>query len=204
MLLYLLSALQCTLSSTLWHIFGCHSPCLYQRLLSLDFAGISALIFGSQVPIVFYLFLGHPWRLGFWMTGLIVVTVAASVVTRSEKCKSDEYAFLRVSCFALNALYGLLPFFAIVVTDGFSEDLVAAFSRVLVMYACYMAGVVVYLTRVPERWKPGAFDYFAHSHQVWHVLVVLAALAQFFAIVSVYEHHEQVCSIITARFLVRV
>lgn len=33
--------------------------------------------------------------------------------------------------------------------------------------------------RVPERWMPGRFDYFGASHQVLHVCVVLATLANY-------------------------
>lgn len=32
---------------------------------------------------------------------------------------------------------------------------------------------------MPERWYPGRFDYFGASHQIFHVCVVLAALAHF-------------------------
>ncbi|CAI8587234.1 unnamed protein product [Vicia faba] len=46
---------------------------------------------------------------------------------------------------------------------------------------CYSSSscscVVFYVTRIPERWKPGAFDIAGHSHQIFHVFVVLGALA---------------------------
>jgi adiponectin receptor len=41
----------------------------------------------------------------------------------------------------------------------------------------YATGAVFYVTRIPERWKPGAFDIAGHSHQIFHVFVVLGALA---------------------------
>ena len=37
---------------------------------------------------------------------------------------------------------------------------------------------MIYATRVPERWKPGYFDLAFHSHQLFHVAVVLAALVR--------------------------
>ncbi|KAK9275887.1 hypothetical protein L1049_023161 [Liquidambar formosana] len=41
----------------------------------------------------------------------------------------------------------------------------------------YAAGAGFYITRIPERWKPGAFDIAGHSHQIFLVLVVAGALA---------------------------
>ena len=37
-------------------------------------------------------------------------------------------------------------------------------------------GAAIYACRVPERWKPGAFDMVAHSHQLFHLSVIAAAL----------------------------
>ena len=34
---------------------------------------------------------------------------------------------------------------------------------------CMQSGALVYAQRVPERWFPGKFDLFFHSHQIFHV-----------------------------------
>ncbi|XP_068309430.1 heptahelical transmembrane protein 3-like isoform X4 [Pyrus communis] len=38
-------------------------------------------------------------------------------------------------------------------------------------------GAAFYVIRIPERWKPGKFDVVGHSHQIFHIFVVLGALA---------------------------
>lgn len=45
----------------------------------------------------------------------------------------------------------------------------------------YGLGVVVYATRVPERWKPGKFDLVGNSHQLFHVLVIAGAYTHYLA-----------------------
>lgn len=40
-------------------------------------------------------------------------------------------------------------------------------------------GAFIYAMRVPERWKPGAFDIVLHSHQLFHLCVVAAALVHY-------------------------
>eukprot|EP00887_Chlorella_sp_A99_P005084 scaffold25.g5084.t1 len=40
-------------------------------------------------------------------------------------------------------------------------------------------GAGLYAARVPERWKPGAFDVAFHSHQLFHIAVVVAACVHY-------------------------
>ena len=42
--------------------------------------------------------------------------------------------------------------------------------------ALYVAGAAIYAARVPERWRPGAFDVWGNSHQVFHIFVLVAAV----------------------------
>ena len=42
--------------------------------------------------------------------------------------------------------------------------------------------------RIPERFVPGLFDYFGSSHQIFHVHVVLAALAHYWCILTAFDH----------------
>jgi adiponectin receptor len=45
----------------------------------------------------------------------------------------------------------------------------------------YAAGAGFYVSRVPERWCPGKFDCVGHSHQIFHVLVLVGALTHYAA-----------------------
>lgn len=46
--------------------------------------------------------------------------------------------------------------------------------------------------RIPEKLYPGKFDYFFASHQIFHVCVVLAALAHYASILTALNHwHSQ-------------
>lgn len=42
------------------------------------------------------------------------------------------------------------------------------------MYAISGMAFFIYLTKIPERFSAGKFDYIGHSHQWWHFFVVLA------------------------------
>jgi adiponectin receptor len=44
------------------------------------------------------------------------------------------------------------------------------------MGASYLIGVAIYISRVPERFYPGKFDFIGSSHNIWHLFVLIAAL----------------------------
>lgn len=43
----------------------------------------------------------------------------------------------------------------------------------------YIVGTMFYVSRIPERWKPGVFDLAGQSHQIFHVFVIFGALAHY-------------------------
>ena len=44
--------------------------------------------------------------------------------------------------------------------------------------------------RIPERFAPGAFDLFGASHQIFHMLVLLAAAAHFKGLLVAFEYEH--------------
>jgi len=52
----------------------------------------------------------------------------------------------------------------------------------------YVLGASFYVSRIPERFFPTTttFDLCFASHQVWHVFVILGALAHYYAVHRIY------------------
>lgn len=46
--------------------------------------------------------------------------------------------------------------------------------RVTVMYVISGIAFLIYVTRIPERWLAGKVDFFGHSHNWWHIFVLIA------------------------------
>jgi len=67
---------------------------------------------------------------------------------------------------------------------GHPQVLMALGYEVL-MAILYATGAGFYVSRIPERWKPGAFDLTGHSHQIFHVLVIGGALVHSAAILII-------------------
>jgi len=54
-------------------------------------------------------------------------------------------------------------------------------SRIGSMLGSYALGFFFYASHYPERWWPGRFDFWLHSHQLWHCCVVMAVIIWWYA-----------------------
>ena len=60
--------------------------------------------------------------------------------------------------------------------------------RVIEISACIMlSGLVFYISKAPERWLPGYFDYCFSSHVLWHVAIMLACTVYATGLVALYQ-----------------
>ena len=48
---------------------------------------------------------------------------------------------------------------------------------------------------MPERWHPGRFDIWGSSHQIFHVLVVLAAATHLVGLLKAFDHEHSIRSV---------
>jgi adiponectin receptor len=56
--------------------------------------------------------------------------------------------------------------------------------------ALYIAGAAIYAARVPEKWSPVKYDIWGSSHQIFHVLVVLAAATHLVGLVKAFDYEH--------------
>ena len=58
-------------------------------------------------------------------------------------------------------------------------------------------GAVFYATRTPESIRPGKFDIWGCSHQIFHLLVVAATIVQAYGILRAFDYNysQRICSL---------
>ncbi|XP_006004865.1 progestin and adipoQ receptor family member 4 isoform X3 [Latimeria chalumnae] len=76
----------------------------------------------------------------------------------------------RLQSFAGQAFFRFLFFFLRWYDTGYGSP--TSLRNFLIMDALALLGGIINVARIPERWKPGKFDYWFNSHQIMHVLVV--------------------------------
>lgn len=178
--LYFASIISCLLFSSMYHTFTCHSRELAQLCKRFDYCGISLLITGSFVSWTYYAFYSDPLSRTVYLTIVSLVGAAVAVVSLMEKFGSSEFR----SCRAVTYLaFGISAGLPVIHYYFFAPDYVAiSLSSMLSFAGHYIAGAVIYALRIPEKFFPGKFDIMFHSHQIFHVFVVVAAIIHLFNI----------------------
>ncbi|URD91233.1 hypothetical protein MUK42_27174 [Musa troglodytarum] len=178
---YLCGAMFCLLMSSTCHLLYCHSEHTCYLMLRLDYAGIIALIVTSFYPLVYYSFLCQPYFQYLYLSFITVFGIAALLVSLVPVFETPEFRTVRAGLFACMALSGLVPILHKVLLFGDQPEAVLTAGYEAAMGAFYGIGVIVYATRIPERWMPGKFDLAGHSHQLFHVLVIAGAYTHYLA-----------------------
>jgi adiponectin receptor len=171
----------CLLMSSACHLLACHSEHASYVFLRLDYAGITGLIVTSFYPLVYYTFLCHPFYQALYLGFITVSGAAAVAVSLLPVFERPELRWARAGLFACMGMSGLVPILHKMLVFGDRPEALLTTGYEMAMGAFYLAGVVVYATRVPERWMPGRFDLAGHSHQLFHVLVIAGAYAHYLA-----------------------
>ncbi|KAF5275820.1 hypothetical protein FQR65_LT04058 [Abscondita terminalis] len=171
MLLFCFQA--CMALSAIYHTFSCRSEHDCNYFLSLDLFGIALTLLSIYMSGIYYAFWCHQVLLSFYM---VTITVIFGIAMALQHPKLNINATVKMIVFVAWAAYGVVPTLHwTILMGGFDNPLVAMLiPRVAGMYAISGAAFLIYLTKVPERFFAGKFDYLGHSHQWWHIFVVVA------------------------------
>ncbi|KAJ3373431.1 Adiponectin receptor protein 1 [Allomyces arbusculus] len=174
---FLLSACKCFLFSTLFHTHYCNSRQAYIRFGCLDYAGISLLICGSALVLTYYVFYCERFLRTVYVVSLLAISLVGIIGPLFSVWTTARFRVWRTLIYITSGLVAGLPVFHFLMVHGVPHDAPwwATYGW-LVMGATYIAGAAVYAAKIPERWFPGKVDLVGHSHQIWHVLVVAAAV----------------------------
>lgn len=172
-------AMFCLLTSSACHLLSCHSKLYSYVMLRLDYTGISVLIVTSFYPLVYYSFMCQPVLCNLYIGFITVFGIATSLVSLLPVFQTSRYRPVRSALFLAMGMSGFVPIVHKLVMFGHQPEALLTTGYELMMGAFYVFGVMVYVARVPERWKPGKFDLAGHSHQLFHVMVIAGACSHY-------------------------
>lgn len=102
--------------------------------------------------------------------------------------QSRQYRLFRLSVFVLTGLSAFAPI--IHASRLFPLEQLNKQSGLPYYYVeggVILLGALIYGTRFPERLYPGRFDIWGSSHQIFHVLVVLATSIHLLGVLNAFE-----------------
>jgi len=142
-------------------------PKVIEILRKFDHSAIYLLIAGTYTPICFNMFTGF-WKWGLltivWSLALIGIVVKILIIKAPRWLSAGVYLLMGWLCvIAIKEMLTVLP--------------VGALIWLAVGGIIYTLGAVVYITKIFD-FIPGKFGF----HEVWHIFVILGALAHFIAV----------------------
>ncbi|ORX88625.1 putative hemolysin-III channel protein Izh2 [Basidiobolus meristosporus CBS 931.73] len=188
MYIFIAGAIACLCCSTLYHLFHCHSEKVSVMWNRCDYVGIVFLIVGSYFPAINYAFYcSQVWKI-VYLSFILAFGLATAVMSIAKRFGKPEYRWIRTNLFLAMGLSGICPFAHAIWANGWTIAVqklsLKWFGSMGLTYVC---GALIYASRVPERWFPGKFDYIGHSHQIFHVCVVIAAVFHYIGVVKAYR-----------------
>ncbi len=142
-------------------------PRVIEILRKFDHSAIYLLIAGTYTPICFNMFTGF-WQWGLlvivWSLALIGIGVKIFIIKAPRWLSAGVYLLMGWLCvIALKEMLTVLP--------------AGALAWLAIGGLIYTLGAVVYITKIFD-FIPGKFGF----HEVWHIFVILGALAHFIAV----------------------
>jgi adiponectin receptor len=180
--LYVITAMCCLGFSAIFHLFQAVDQRWAENLQSLDYAGICLLISGSCVAIVYYGLYCVPFWMWLYISVQCFMGIIGTIIT--IMLRDPKYRIVKTFTFIALGVMGVVPVTHIYIH---LQDAYWFLWYLGLMGAMYLGGAAIYLTRVPEVWYPESFDICGSSHQIWHILIVLAVFTLYVGLLNFFE-----------------
>ena len=183
---FLLTAMFCLGFSTICHLCFVKSKHVCNVVCSLDYWGISMLFLGSSYPFISYKYAcGHYifWRYIF-MTCITVLTLACMYVTLK---KSFDSPGKRAALFTAFGASVLIPKVGLELWKDERYTLEPNLLPFGMALLAYVIGMFFYVSKIPECFSNGKFDYLGSSHQIFHCFVLLGVGITFYESYNIYQ-----------------
>lgn len=181
----------CLGMSATYHTISNHSPVVARIGNALDYIGIVGLIVGSFVPSVFYGFYCVPDLQHRYWTMICTIGLGCVIVSASPRFRTPRWRPFRAAMFVgmgLSAAFPVLHGISLFGYDLMRQQI--GLNWLLLQGFLYILGAGIYAARVPERLMPGKFDILGSSHQIFHVLVVCAAVAHLTGLLKAFDYRH--------------
>lgn len=195
----LLSAAIVFLCSSIAHCYHSKSVFVHYLLFMFDYFGIAQYALGSGIIHLFYSSdddYYHAVQPYFLPAGIVLPTTICycCIVSKLDSdlapVKKKLYRILpiTVTYIAFN-----MPVFTRLFTCYWSGDCCdPSTQKHFIQVVSFVISGFFFASDIPQKWSPGKYDYFLHSHQLFHVAIAVCILAKMDAVKMDFETNESV------------
>lgn len=179
--------------SATYHTISNHSAEVGKWGNQLDYLGIIILIWGSFIPSIYYGFHNDVRMIRTYWAMITTIGAVTAAVTTSPKFRLPQWRPFRAMMFVAMGLSAVFPVVHGVQAFGIDYlNKTIALPWLVSHGILYIVGAAIYATRIPERWYPGSFDIWGSSHQIFHVLILVAAGTHLTGLIKAFDYrHSQ-------------
>jgi adiponectin receptor len=140
----------------------------------MDMLGICVLALGGGSSATYYVFFCNTTTQRVYWSLNACAAVAAALTLFDTGGGGSKMRTLRGSVFSGLAITAMLPIFHRIAIKGWSGACTEIGAQwYLAEGLALLLGVSLFFSRVLERLKPGTFDVWGHSHQLFHICAVV-------------------------------
>ncbi|CAG8950711.1 hypothetical protein HYFRA_00002921 [Hymenoscyphus fraxineus] len=189
---FFVGAALCLGMSGTYHAISNHSPLVSKFGNKLDYVGIVFMITGSFIPSIYYGFYCHPHLQETYWTMICSLGAGCTAASILERFRTPAWRPYRATMFSAMGLSGVFPVLHGLEMYGI-ENMKERMGLmwVLLQGVFYIMGAALYAGRFPERSWPGKFDIWGSSHQLFHVLVVMAGASHLYGLVVAFDYNHR-------------
>lgn len=181
----------CLGMSATYHTIVNHSPTVSRIGNALDYLGIVGLIVGSFIPSIYYGFYCIPGLQRLYWTMICTIGLGCGCVSVLPQFRTPRWRPFRAAMFVSMGLSAVFPVIhGLQLYGGEQMKRQIGLMWMLLQGFLYILGAGIYAVRVPERLRPGKFDILGSSHQIFHVLVVCAAVAHLTGLLKAFDYRH--------------
>lgn len=185
--LFFFGAFTCLILSSTFHCFKSHSLKIATFGNKLDYLGIVILIVTSMLSILSFGFYDNSSMFYLFSSITVFFGTCCGIFSLKDRFRSRKWRPYRASMFVIFGLSAILPIFTGIWHYGLKETIVRIQLKWIVLEGFfYIFGAFLYAIRIPERLNPGMFDNWGHSHQIFHIMVVIASLCHLQGLLKSY------------------
>jgi adiponectin receptor len=186
--IFLTTSVICFGTSAAYHTLICHSEIYASLWVRLDYVAIIMQIIGSFIPGIYFGFYCEPRLQKLYWSMIVTLGTLTATTVINPSLQGPRWKILRLSTFVATGFSAFAPILHGALLFPYDQ-----FDKQTGLRYYYLEGILLligvgfYATHFPESCRPKRYDIWGASHQVFHIFIVLSAMAHYYGIISAFE-----------------